>query len=33
MVVECKVVHEGLDATIHEGLPQIVAYMDTWGAE
>ena len=33
VVVECKVVWKGLDATVREGLPQTAAYMDLWSAE
>ena len=33
VVVECKVVWRGLDATVREGLPQTAAYMDMWSAE
>lgn len=33
VVVECKLLWKGVDATIREGLPQTAAYMDTWGAE
>ncbi len=33
IVIECKIQHQGRDATIREGLPQTVAYMDTWAAE
>ena len=32
VVVECKVVRNGLDATVGEGLIQTAAYMDLWGA-
>ena len=33
VVIECKILHAGVNATINEGLPQTVAYMDTWAAE
>ena len=33
VVVECKLLWKGVDATIREGLPQTAAYMDTWGAK
>jgi len=33
VVIECKIQHKSRDATIREGLPQTVAYMDTWDAE
>ena len=33
VVVECKVVRRGLEATLAEGLPQTAAYMDRWGAD
>ena len=32
-VVECKILHGSLDATIHEGLEQTLAYMDRCQAE
>ena len=32
VVVECKLLWKGVDATIREGLPQTAAYMDTWNA-
>ena len=32
-VVECKVLHKGLDATIREGLEQTLGYMDRSAAE
>ena len=33
VVVECKVLRKGVDATVREGLLQTAAYMDLWGAE
>ncbi len=33
VVIECKILHAGVNPTINEGLPQTVAYMDTWAAE
>ena len=32
MVIECKLLHRGLDQTIREGLSQTRAYMDRCGA-
>lgn len=32
VVVECKVLHRGLERTVHEGLAQTRAYMDRCGA-
>ena len=33
IVVECKLIRKGPEATLEEGLRQTVAYMDLWGAE
>ena len=33
VVVECKLLRSGLEATLAEGLPQTAAYMDRWGTE
>ena len=32
-VVECKVLHKGLEQTVRDGLVQTAAYMDRCGAE
>ena len=32
-VIECKLLHKGLEATLREGLEQTARYMDTCGAE
>ena len=33
VVIECKLVWKGLEATVAEGLAQTAAYMDQWGAD
>ena len=33
VVVECKVLRKGMDATVREGLRQTAAYMELWGAK
>ena len=33
VVVECKLMRGGLEATLREGLPQTAAYMDRWGTK
>ena len=32
VVIECKLMRDGLDAALRVGLPQTAAYMDEWGA-
>ena len=32
MVIECKLMRDGLAATLRTRLPQTAAYMDKWGA-